>query len=103
MHNEHEDVISDKVMKELTRRPGVVYLATTYISPNGNKDTIIKTLETLGEEIIYFLRKGKVIIQGDLNAHISNKGDIIIPDKFDQDFPFATYHTGIQKTPRKQI
>ena len=85
MHNECEDVIWARVMKELIGGARDVYLATAYISPTGNKDTIIKTFEKLGEEIAYFQGKGKVIIQGDLNAHTSNKKDTIIPDKFDQE------------------
>ena len=76
MHNEHEDVIWIKVMMELIGGARDVYMATTCISPTCNKDQ---------EKVAYFQRKGKFIIQKDLNAHLSYKGDIIIPDRFGQD------------------
>ena len=56
-----------KIGKELC---GVdIYLGTIYLSPTGNKENIFKKIQTLRNEILQFQEKGKIIIQGDLNAH----------------------------------
>ena len=47
---------------------------------------ISKIFENLSAEITYFERKGCVILQGDLNAHVRNESDVLIQDKFDNDF-----------------
>ena len=85
VHNENKDVIWVKISKKLTGDVKDTYLGTVYISPTGNKDTITNNFGKLGEEIGHFQNKGKVILQGDLNAHTNNKSDTIIPDKFDKE------------------
>ena len=72
-----------KIEKELCGEE--VYLGTIYLSPTGNKENTVKKFQSLGEEITLFQRKGKMILQGDLNARTGNKEDIIQLDKFDQD------------------
>ena len=58
-----QDVIWVKIGKELC---GVdVYLGTIYYSPRGNKENISKQFQALSEEIQFFQRKGKIILQGD--------------------------------------
>ena len=86
IQNDNEDVIWVKVKRELLEEEKVIYLGTTYISPTGNKQTIAKNFEKIGEEIGLFQSKGNIILQGDLNAHTNNKDDIIITDEFDRDF-----------------
>ena len=63
-----------------------LYLGTIYFSPRGNREMISKIFENLSAEITYFERKGYVILQGDLNAHVRNESDVLIQDKFDNDF-----------------
>ena len=86
IQNDNEDVIWVKVKRELLGQEKDVYLGTAYISPTGNKETIAKKFEKIGEEIGLFQTKGNIILQGDLNAHTNNKDDIIITDEFDRDF-----------------
>ena len=45
----------------------------------------IYIFQTLRDEILHFQEKGKIILQGDLNAHTGSKEDMIQPNKFDQD------------------
>ena len=85
IQNENKDVMWVKIKKELLGGNRDIYLATIYISPEGNKESTAKVFEDLGGEIEFFQGKGSVILQGDLNAHTSNKDDIIISDKHDQD------------------
>ena len=81
--NSNEDVIWVKVGKELC---GVdIYLGTIYFSPIGNKENISQKFQTLSDEILQFQEKGKIILQGDLNAHTGIKEDTIQSNKFDQD------------------
>ena len=85
IQNANEDVSWVMIKKELLGRKRDIYLATVYISPKGNKETISKIFEKLGQEIETFRGKGEVIVQGDLNARTSNKDEIIIADKYDQE------------------
>ena len=72
-----------KIGKELC---GVdVYLGTVYYSLAGKKESISNKFQTLSDEILFFQRKGRVILQGDFNAHTGTKEDTISADKFDQD------------------
>ena len=86
IQNDNEDVSWVRIKKELLRGKRDIYLATIYISPKGNKENISKTFEKLGEEIETMRSKGEVMLQGDLNARTSNKDEIIIADKYDQEF-----------------
>ena len=85
IQNANEDVIWTKIKKELLGEERDIYLATIYISPTGNKDHIVSQFGNLRQEIEHFQRKGKVILQGDLNARTSNQDEIIVADKFDQE------------------
>ena len=60
-------------------------MGTIYLRPTGNKENISKKFQTLSDEILQFQEKGKIILQGDLNAHTGIKEDMIQPNKFDQD------------------
>ena len=72
-----------KISKELC---GVdTFLGTIYLSPSGNKANISKKIQTLSEDIIHFQRKGKIILQGDINARTGTGEDSIQPDKFEQE------------------
>ena len=61
----------------------------------------------LSNEILQFQDKGKVIIQGDLNAHTGNKEDIIQPNKFHQnneiDDNFELSHRNSEDTSQTNI
>ena len=59
---------------------------STFFSPRGNREIISKIFENLSAEITYFERKGCVILQRDLNAHVRNESDVLMQDKFDNDF-----------------
>ena len=79
----NQDVIWVKIGKEIC---GVdVYLGTVYYSPIGKKENISNKFQTLSDEILFFQGKGRVILQGDFNAHTGTKEDTINADKFDQD------------------
>ena len=70
-----------KIGKELC---GVdTYLGTIYYSPTGNKESVKRAFELLSGEILSFQKKGRIILQGDLNAHVGTREDTIVPDKFD--------------------
>ena len=43
-------------------------------------------MKTLTDDIIFFQEKGKVILNGDLNAKTGNLDDNIQPDKYDKNF-----------------
>ena len=73
-----------------------IFLGTSYLSPNYNssKPTNSKTNKT--DKLFYNCfsldQRGKVLIQGDLNAHTNTLSDMIIPDEFDE-------HLGITHNP----
>ena len=85
IQNDNKDVIWVKIKKELLGEERDIYLATIYISPNGNKENIVNVFEKLRGEIEVFRSKGNIILQGDLNARTNNKDEIIIADKHDQE------------------
>ena len=80
-------VIWVKIQKSLIGGEKDLYLGTVYFSPRGNREMVSKIFENLSAEITYFERKGCVILlQGDLNTHVLNESDVLIQDKFDNDF-----------------
>ena len=91
-NNAHDDVIWVKIGKEAYGGKENIYLATCYISPSGNKETTSKNFEKLVGEIISFQKKGRVLIQGDLNARINTENDTIEPDKYDEKLGISFTH-----------
>ena len=83
LQKKNEDVIWVRIGTELTGDD--IYLGTIYYSPTGNKENVSNKFMKLSDEILHFQQKGKIILQGDLNAHTGEKADIIQPDKFEQD------------------
>ncbi len=74
-----------KIKKEGLQKDDI-FLATVYMNPyKSNKDDAQK-IHDLQEEILYFQKKGQVVLQGDINARTGNERDFIIPDKFEEDF-----------------
>ena len=45
----------------------------------------------MSEDIIHFQRKGKIILQGDVNARTGTDKDLIQPDKFEQESEEGEY------------
>ena len=90
-HNAHDDVIWIKIGRAVYGGIEDTYLGTCYIPPNGNKESIAKSFEKLGEEVAKFQSRGRVILQGDFNARINMENDTIVPDKYDE-------HLGISFT-----
>ena len=61
-----------------------VYLGTIYLNPHRGKISESHKIKKLAEDVINFKRKGgQVILQGDLNARVSNEKDFLEFDKFD--------------------
>jgi hypothetical protein len=75
-----ENTIWLKMKKELVGGEEDIFLGTSYLSPSTNPD---KT-DIFFKNVALFNQKGKVLIQGDLNAHTNTESDTIIPDKFDE-------------------
>ena len=90
MKVENQDSIWLKLKKELSGEANDIYIGTYYISPLKGKENLDK-FQKLSEDVLYFQKKGHVIINGDFNAKTGNEADFIIPDKYNDDF--ATYHT----------
>ena len=90
-HNAHDDVIWIKIGRAVYGGIEDTYLGTCYIPPNGNKESIAKSFEKLGEEVAKFQSRGRVILQGDFNARLNMGNDTIVPDKYDE-------HLGISFT-----
>ena len=81
MKNNNADSIWVKLKKEITGEENDIFIGTWYLSPQKGKDGNDK-MEALSEEIIYFQKKGLVIINGDLNAKTGVEDDFVIPDKY---------------------
>ena len=82
---ENKDVIWVRMRKEKTGEDKDVYIGTSYLNPSKAADTD-KKITKLTEDIIYFQKKGDVMIVGDLNAKTGILDDTISPDKSDELF-----------------
>ena len=82
---ENKDVIWVRMRKEKTGEDKDVYIGTSYLNPSRAADTD-KKITKLTEDIIYFQKKGDVMIVGDLNAKTGILDDTISPDKSDELF-----------------
>ena len=80
----NDDIIWIKIEGGKVGSQNDIYLATCYFSPSNVPDN--KAITNLEDDIIFFGKKGHVIITGDLNARTGIHSDTIIPDKSDEDF-----------------
>ena len=71
-----------KLKKEKTGEREDIFLGTIYMSPPKHKNKDVEDFNEIFEEIMYFKNKGRVIIQGDINAHTSNERDFIKTGNF---------------------
>ena len=60
-----------------------IFVGTVYFTPRKNHHDNSKKILELFEEILFFQKKGRIILQGDFNAHTNMDSDTIAPDKFD--------------------
>ena len=85
---EDENTIWIKMKKELVGYEGDIFLGTSYLSPNWNNSKLKSSnpdkTETFFDNCSSLDQRGKVLIQGDLNAHINTLSDMIISDEFDE-------------------
>ena len=85
---EDENTIWIKMKKELVGYEEDIFLGTSYLSPNWNNSKLKSSnpdkTETFFDNCSSLDQRGKVLIQGDLNAHINTLSDMIIPDEFDE-------------------
>ena len=99
MDVENQDSIWLKLKKEISGEANDIYIGTYYISPPKGKENPDK-LQKLCEDVLYFQKRGEVIINGDFNAKTGNEADFITPDKYDDNF--VTYHTENQRKRNSQ-
>ena len=74
---ENPDVLWVKIKKDFVGLNKDIYIGTVYLSPSGNKESILEKYHSLTEDISYFQGKGYIILQGDFNAHTKNNVDFI--------------------------
>ena len=100
--NKHDDLIWVKLKKEMSGEKNDLYICTSYISPSkgGEKDN--DSLERVFDEVISFKKKGRVLIQGDLNARTGTESDFIERDKFDDEFGIIIENTPPARNSRDQ-
>ena len=60
-----------------------IYIGTYYVSPYNAKTKDFDFFNMFNDEISHFSNKGTVLVQGDLNARISNNPDFITSGKVD--------------------
>ncbi len=82
---ENKDVIWVRMRKEKTGEDKDVYIGTCCLNPSKAAQTDKKIIKLTGE-MIYFQKKGDVMIMGDLNAKTGILDDTIAPDKSDELF-----------------
>ena len=73
----------DKVKKEACNEKEDLYIGTYYVSPYNKKDKNYDFFAAVNEEVIFFRKKGTVLLQGDLNARTGEEKDYIESDKTD--------------------
>ena len=81
MKTDNLDSIWVKLKKELSGEENDIFIGTYFISPSRGKENSDKA-EKLCEEVLFFQKKGDVIINGDLNTRTGTEEDFIIPDNF---------------------
>ena len=84
--NNNKDCIWIKIKREKTGEDQDIYLGTVYLSPEKTNDDRNDSLIEIFDEATNFKAKGIVLLQGDFNAHTSNKADFLVPDKTDEIF-----------------
>ena len=86
VRTDDQNTIWLKMKKELVGGEEDIFLGTTYLSPTAAKHTRATSDKTdiFFKNCALFNQKGKVLIQGDLNAHTNTESDTIKPDKFDE-------------------
>ena len=81
----NDDAIWVKLKKELIGEERDIYIATCYFNPPKEQANERK-MSKLAEDILLLKSKGRILINGDLNAKTSNLEDTIAPDKSDKQF-----------------
>ena len=81
--NQNKDTIWIKIKKEIFDKKHDIYVGTVYLPPYKNNQESSKKIFDLYEEILFFQKKGKVIVQGDFNARTNVNDDTVTCDKYD--------------------
>ena len=89
---ENRDVLWVKVNKNFIGTDNDIYIGTAYLSPTGNKESVLEKYNALAEDISYFQAKGYIILQGDFNAHTKNQADFIECDEFVEGIGAEAYY-----------
>ena len=96
MKTENQDSIWVKLKKELSGEENDIFIGTYYINPSRGKEDSVKS-EKINEDILFFQKRGNVMINGDFNAKTGNEDDFITYDKYNDNT-----ETDYRETSRKR-